>query len=145
MVNLGAEARRVLTDLDVTGFMRLWPVMLPAYPSPVNHDAALKTLHMARTGTKAIALKLRQYSHQWLLDRGLPSSLPAEDRPPEKVSAVGIAVRSQHPEVGKAIQTVMEHAVLDAYADSRTDPDFVRQRMMEARKRERKALGLSGG
>ena len=139
---LAASLRRALAETDVDGLLRLWPTMFPAYPPPQNREDALRTLHLARTGTSAISMSLRQYSHRWLKERGFPSALPEKDWPVEKVGVVGIAVRSSYPEVAKAIRGVMEHAVMDAYADGRRDPDFIRGRMFEARKRERKALGL---
>jgi hypothetical protein len=52
-------------------------------------------------------------------------------------------VNSKYSVVKVAIQTAMENAVLEAYADGHVDePEKVRQRMLEARRREQRGLGL---
>lgn len=57
---------------------------------------------------------------------------------PRIVSAVGIAVKATNPRRKShalAIQSAMSDAVAEAYADGKTDPAFVSQRMKEARER----------
>ena len=45
--------------------------------------------------------------------------------------------------VKNAIQGAMQNAVLEAYADGHEkQPDIVKKRMLEARQKERKGLGL---
>lgn len=103
---------------------------------------------MARTQAQTIPPHLRFYSHRWLLDHGLPSQLPDRLRPaaermyPRKVDAVGVAVRSQVPEVRTAITGAMSNAVADCYANGDRDPEVVKPRMMAARARERRGLML---
>lgn len=101
----------------------------------------------------SIALKLRAYSHRWLLDNGYPSGLPDDLKPaaeriyPRVAEAVGIAVKG-NSELGRAvapfIRGAMEYAVEDIYADIKSpDPIFVKGRMQEARKGAvRKLLGV---
>jgi hypothetical protein len=142
------EFRRCLIDLDVEGAIRFWRWHRSGFPAPNDADA-LVTLHMARTAADSIPMKLRAYSHCWLLDHGYPSQLPDRLKPraerlyPKLVGAVGISVNSKHPVVVTAIHGAMRHAVLEAYADGHKDePEKVRQRMNEARMRERRGLGL---
>jgi len=89
-----------------------------------------------------LTLKQRAYSHRWLLDHGYPSGLPdglkpsAERLYPKVVEAVGIAVKGSSPigrQVAPLVQASMQNAVLEAYADKKTDPAFVKARMMDAR------------
>lgn len=121
---------------------------MPHLPPITSSGQALNVLHMARTSTNSIPIKLRQYSHQWLTDRAMPSGLPDHLKPNAEqagnriVDTVGISVNSSEPEVSERIATVMEYAVMDAYSDNQKNPHFVRQRMLEARMKERRALGL---
>lgn len=102
----------------------------------------------------SMGLRLRAYSHRWLLDHGLPSALPDELKPraermyPMIVEGVGISVlaRGVLKPVGVMIRTAMEDAVMNVYADDGSpDPMFVRARMAAARasiqKTVREAIG----
>jgi hypothetical protein len=94
----------------------------------------------------------REYSHRWLTERGLRSSLPNEMRAkaervePRVVEGVGIMVAASSPELEPAARLVrgaMEHVVLDAYADSNSpNPTRLHERMMDARRRELRGLVL---
>ena len=144
-----AEFRRCLVDLDVAAIRRLWKHVQPNLPQPKSDLEALITLHMARTTTQSIPTKLRFYSHRWLLDNGYPSHLPDELKPkaermyPRKVGVVGISANSKYPAIQQAIHGVMRNVALDAYADDpNPDPDALRKRMLEARAKEQKALGI---
>lgn len=137
------EVLRCITDLDVVGVRRLWAHVAPKMPQPKSDFQALITLHHARTQSPTIDLRLRAYSHRWLLDNGYPSGLPdhlkakAERLYPHVEGVVGIAVRGTSDigrQVAPIIQGVMSDAVLECYADKQTDPVFVKARMMEARK-----------
>lgn len=141
------EYRRCLIDLDIEGIVRVWKAT--NMPMPEDRGDVLACLHMARTASRSVPLTMRSYSHRWLLDHGLPSQLPdhlksrAERLYPQTTHAVGISVNSKYPVVQKAISGVMREAVLEAYADGHQDePEKVKQRMQEARFRERKGLGL---
>lgn len=149
-MDVGAEFRRCLEDLDVAGVRKLWAHISPNLPAPKSDAEALTTLHMARTAAESMPLKLRAYSHRWLLDRGLPSQLPDPLKPkaerlyPRVIEAVGISVNFSSPLLKPAealIRTSMEDAVNDVFADDpHPDPALVSARMAEARERETKAL-----
>lgn len=135
------EFLRILIDLDVPAAQRAGEA--------IGVTGSLETLHLARTMSEDVPTKLRVYSHEWLVERRLPSHLPNEMKPkPEQVeqrivSAVGISVHSELPGVEEAVRGAMERAVLDAYAGGNEDPDFVKARMNEAKARELRALGLT--
>lgn len=112
------------------------------FPNLTNDREALITLHIARTKMDTMPLRLRQYSDAWLKDQGIPSMLPEELRPPIIADVVGISVNSKYPVVQQAISGVMTNAVLDCYANGDTEDEIVKRQMMEARAKERRALGL---
>lgn len=138
-----------MIDLDVAGVRRLWRETSPHLPQPKDDGEALATLHRARTQTESIPEKLRLYSHRWLVERGIPSGLPdallpkAEQVRPRVVDAVGISVNTSREELlpaAREIEGAMSDAVADAYAEGRTDTEFVRARMAEARAVTRRKL-----
>lgn len=138
------EMRRCLVECDVVGIRKLWAHVSPNLHQPRTEHETLTTIHRARTEMPRIALRLRAYSHRWLLDHGYPSELPDELRPkaeriyPRIVEAVGISVTSTSEAfrpAAKLVERAMSDAVQEAYADGRTDPVFVRARMAEARAR----------
>jgi hypothetical protein len=139
-----AEFRRCLVELDTEGITRLWQHVSPHLPQPKTRTEALATLHVARTQTRSIPVKLRYYSHRWCVDNGYPSMLPDRLRPlaermyPKVVSAVGVSVKSLS-KAGEPLALEMQKAMADAveecYANGQTDPEFVRARMHEAQQR----------
>lgn len=142
-----AEMYRCLEQADVAGVRRLWAHVAPHMPQPKTDAEALSRIHYARTTMPAMALKLRAYSHRWLLDHGYPSGLPddlkakCERMYPVVIDAVGIACGASSEILKPAaaqIETAMSDAVMDAYADKKTDPVFVKARMMDARARMKK-------
>lgn len=142
-----AEFRRCLEAGDVAGVRRLWAHVSPHLPQPKDDAQALVMLHMARTGAESIRFKLRAYSHAWLIERHYPSRLPDELKPkaqriyPVTVDGVGISVNATSAAmapVAKHIQGAMSDAVMDAFAEGKTDPVFVKDRMMEARERTKR-------
>lgn len=110
-----------------------------------NRHDVLKIMHMARTKAVSVPREKRLYSHQWLLDRGLPSMLPDEERPPMIVRAVGIAVSSQVPAVKENLTKVQEGVVLDAFARGEKDQEKIKAAMKEAREKEMRGLMLVPG
>jgi hypothetical protein len=146
-----AEMRRCLLECDVAQMRKLDQHLMP-HLSQLTDDEVLITIHLARTSSERIPLKLRAWSHRWLLDNGLPSKLPdhlkskAERLYPRIVDAVGIAVNSSNdalkPVVGM-VHKAMSNAVLECYADNRKEPEFVKARMMEAK--HKTILNLLGG
>jgi hypothetical protein len=136
--------RRCLEECDVATARKIWAHVAPGMPQPATDFEALITLHHARTQCVAIRMRLRAWSHRWLLDHGLPSGLPDRLKPraeriyPQVVSAVGISVNatsSRRLALAEAMQGAMEYAVLEAYADHQTEPAFVKTRMIAARDR----------
>ena len=139
-----AEFRRCLVDGDVAALRALWAHAFPHLEQPGDDEQAWTMLHRARTESQAVPFKLRAYSHRWLTDNGYDSGMPDELKPkaehiyPRIVSAVGIAcmVTSPHRyEQAKVVERAMSDAVAEAYADGRTEPEFVSKRMSEARER----------
>lgn len=132
-----------LEQVDVPMTRRMSAHLFPHLPQPKDDDEALVMLHRARTEMPSMALRLRAYSHRWLLDHGFPSALPDDLKPraermyPAVTETVGISVGSFSPilkPVAVMVRTSMENAVLDVYAgDLHPDPVFVKSRMQEAR------------
>lgn len=136
------EFRRCLLDCDVAAIRRIWAHVCPHLPQPATDADALVTLHIARTSAASLPLRHRAYSHRWCEDNGYPSQLPDALKPkaeriyPRIADAVGISVNATSPERKKlatVVRGAMEDAVMEAYADRRTDPEHVRERMMQAR------------
>lgn len=122
--------RQALIDLDLPLLRTLLP----------HSDAEiLATAHYARTQANTIPLRLRVYSHHWLLDHNLPSGLPdhlksSTDRLYlREVTAVGIAVKSANAALAKAVEKAMSDVVAEMYADGVTDSALIKARMEEAR------------
>lgn len=142
--------RRCLETLDVELMRKLWKHVRPNLPQPETAEDTLISIHMARTQANTIDVKLRGYSHAWLLERGLPSQLPdhlrasAERMYPRVVRAVGISVNARSPLLAAVVVPVreaMENAVNEAFADNASD-DIVSRHMADARSRTlRKLLG----
>jgi hypothetical protein len=133
--------RAALESCDVALVRKMWNSVFPNMPQPKSDEAALAQIHYART-LMPIGFDLRAYSHCWLLERALPSGLPDEFKPsaqrlyPVTVGVVGISVNATS-EIGRrlapVIQSAMSDAVMDAYAEGKTEPTFIRARMQEAR------------
>jgi hypothetical protein len=146
LTDYSAAFRQCLVELDVALGLKLWRHVFPHLPQPADDAEMLITLHMGRTASASVADRLRFYSHRWLLDQGYPSRLPDHLKPraermyPKVVTGVGISVNSKFPEVQRVVHGAMRDAVLEAYDDGRTEPEFVKARMMEERSRARKKL-----
>lgn len=143
------DFRKALENLDVTLARKIWRHVHPNMPQPKTDEEALQTMHYARTVMAPIAFKLRAYSHCWLMERNLPSGLPDRLRPsaqrlyPVTVSAVGISVKGNSVigrELAPLIRSAMEKVVNEAYADGKTEPGFLKKRMLEARDNEMRIL-----
>lgn len=145
-----AEMRRCLESLDVVGVRRLWAHIAPHLAGAGMGDAeVLVSLHHARTQSESMSLKLRAYSHRWLVDNGYPSGLPDPLKPraerlyPRIADAVGISVNSKYEQVQREISGAMIDVVENCYADRKTAPEYVRPRMLDARFRAQKRLGMT--
>lgn len=140
--------REALETLDVSAMRTLAAATFPHLPIGSDSDV-LASMHMARTQSDAIRMLKRAWSHRWLTERGLPSQLPdhlrqsAEQMCPRVAQAVGLSVGFSMPELrpaGELIRGAMEDVVENAFADGKTETDYLRPRMREAMMRERKAL-----
>jgi len=143
-----SEAFRCLDELDVEGMKKVHARVFPHLPIG-SDETILKTLHIARTSCEKLAFWKRAYSHSWLEERNLPSRLPdhlkkrADRLYPRVVGAVGISINFKAPDLkpaGDMIQSAMSAEVEDCYADGRQEPDYVKPRMLEAGRSERRKL-----
>jgi hypothetical protein len=152
-VNLAGEMQWCMVEMDVERARKIWPLIAPHLPPISNDQEMLSTLHLARTQSEVLALKLRYYSHCWLIERGLPTMLPDHLRPsaermyPRSQTAVGISINTKSELFGPVMTKVrgaMEDAVLEIYADGRSeDTGLIKRRMFEARHRIiKKLLGV---
>lgn len=141
--------RNMLEAGDVRGLRAFWQNAAPGMPQPETQEQAEIVMHMARTTADSVSFKARAYSHRWLTERNQRSQLPESLKPraeqmfPQIADAVGISVNFHSLVLAPAaaeIERTMADAVEDAYADGRREPDFVRQRMGEARAKTERAL-----
>jgi hypothetical protein len=151
-MNFAAEMQSCMVTLDVQRAREIWGIVAPHLPPITTDEEMLATLHVARTQSDVVSLKLRFYSHHWLCERNMPSLLPDELKPsaekvyPRKVQSVGISVNARseltRPIIGE-VRGAMEDAVSEVYADGRADDiDLIKRRMIEARHSvTRKLLG----
>lgn len=136
------DIRALLEAGDVEGLRKAWKQAAPHLPQPKTFEEAEITMHSARTQAESVGMRYRLYSHDWLLERMLPSALPT-DLIPTIADAVGISVnfRSAYLKPAAAeVRGAMEHAVLDRYSMGDKDPAIVQAAMAEARDRTMKAL-----
>lgn len=147
-MSLATAFRRCLMALDIRAVRAIWRESRPGLPQPETDAETLATIHVARTKMDSLPDALRCYSHAWLRERGLPSRLPdrlkakADRLYPRRVEAVGVIVRTAHPDIERAIGGAMLYAVDDCFANGDTATEIVKPQMMRARFRERRALGL---
>jgi hypothetical protein len=148
-MSASSDLRRRLEEIDLPGLRRAWKAISPHLPQVDSDEEALIACHAARTAASSISFRARAYSHRWLLDRGFPSQLPDNLKPraeriyPRVVEGVLISVNYSSNflrPVAKMIERAMSNAAAECYADKKTDPDFVRARMGEARKKEEYAV-----
>lgn len=140
--------RECMINLEVGRARKCWAAIAPDMPQPDSDHEVYATLHHARTQSESIPLALRLWSHNWLIDHGLPSGLPDNMRPkaqriyPRTVEAVGVSVKAMSAAsapLAAAIERAMSDAVAECYADGEKRPEIVKARMEYAR------LGVMGG
>lgn len=147
-----AAMKLCLEEMDVQGIRSLWQLLAPGMPQPKNDYEAMVQIHMARAQMPNLTARQRYYSHRWLLDHNMFSPLPDHEKPaaermyPQVVSSVGISINAGSDLVKPIVphvQSAMEHAVHEAYADGRRDDiPHIKSRMAEARSTVvRKLLG----
>lgn len=131
-----------LERLDIGLARKMWAHAMVHLPQPATDGEALIVMHIARTGARSISFQHRAYSHAWLIERGIPSSLPDQLRPraermyPQPIAGVGIAVRNTTP-IALAIRRAMEEAVLDV--GIKNSP-LTKRAILAARAKTRKQL-----
>lgn len=142
----GAEFRRCLISLDVSGMMKLWKHVAP-HLADQGPKEALISMHIARCEMKTLPKKLKDYSRDWLAERGYRciDGKWVEGLPPPAVVAesVGIAVRSRYEDVRKVIHTAMSDALENERAKGTTDPLKQREAMLAARAKRRFKLRMA--
>lgn len=142
----GAEIRRCLVNLDLPGMMRLWAHVAPHLAGQAPKDALI-SMHIARCEMRTLPRKLKDYSREWLAERGYRNidGKWVEGLPPPTVvaDAVGIAVKSSHPEIGKRIHAAMSDALENSLAKGVTEPEMQREAMLKARAKQRFKLRLA--
>lgn len=136
---MNAEFRELLEAGDFKGLRAAWRRLAPHLDQPRNDEAAEITMHMARTASKSMSLPKRLYSHSWLLERELPSQMT----PVVYAEGVGVSVNFRNkwmqPAAGE-VRDAMNAAINECYADRKTEPGFVKARMMAAKERTMRAL-----
>lgn len=142
--------RRCLDDLDTATARKLWAETHPHLAQPQDDYEMLVTLHNARTQSASVPADKRLYSHRWLTERGLASSLPEDMKPrPERVElryvdSVCIGIVSEPGSflapIWGAVQKRMEARVAEVQADGEADPERIKALMLAARDDEIKRL-----
>lgn len=145
MHNHASEYRRCLVTADVAGIMRIWAHTDPHLPQPSPAEAIV-ALHIARCEAKYIPVKLKDYSKEFLAERGYRKidgkwveGVPKEI---EVAGAAAVASKSRDPKLSKKIVTAMSDAYLHAVAGGVNEPEVQRERMLKARQRIRDKAGL---
>lgn len=139
---MASDWQLLLERGDPKALRAAWKRAAPHLPQPASDAEAEVTMHMARTASILMPMKLRHYSHAWLLERNLPSQLPPKDQP-VVADAVGISVNFRSKILAPAaaeVQTAMEHAVEDCYANGDRATEIVRRQMDIAKERTMQAL-----
>ena len=141
-MSLSSEFQAALIDGNAKLCGELWAHQFPNMPRPVSLGEREATMHVARTAADSVPLAKRLYSHAWLEERAMRSSLPDELRPeptgPVIVPSVGISVNTSSKsadriEEAKYIEGVMAAAAEDAMLSGITDPARVSRIMWDAR------------
>lgn len=134
---------------DVDACRAHWAKHAPHLPQSENREQAEIVMHSARTMTQGLTLRARAYSHRWLCERGLPSSLPDDLKPkaeriyPRVVEGVLISVLNGAGPMHAAKELVeadIAEVVADAYARGKTDPAYISGLMADAKERSIRSL-----
>jgi len=141
-----AEYRRCLVQMDVPGMMRVWAHTAPHLPQ-LDAAQTMAAMHIARVDMKYLSRKLKDYSIAWLAERGIRKidGQWVDGLPPQNViaEAVGIAVRSKYPAVGKRIAKAMNDALENSRAKGVIDAPMQREAMLAARAKVRFKLRMA--
>lgn len=126
-----AEFQRCMIEMDVVQARKLWAEVFPHLVQPATDEDMRLQLHLARTMSKQVPLRLRLFSKQWLSERAVGRI----------AAAVGIAVLApkHRAHIAKAIGERMTDSVQDSIKqglDVDTDAAEVKRRMLAARAKE---------
>lgn len=138
---------RCMLELDISGMRKLYAHTHPHLQGG-SDTQVLVALHMARTMADNVSIKMRQYSHAWLVAGGHHSSLPDHLKPkgeqvrPRVVPATGFAMMFGSKILKPLIPHVegkVHEVILDAYATDKVhkiDHDKLRAGMLETKDAE---------
>ena len=139
------EVHRCLVTGGVARLMSLWSLTHP-HLAALPPAEALIALHMAGVEAKFMPPALKQYSTDFLRERGYRRNegrwTGGAEPPAQAVAAAGIASRSADPRISRRIVRAMGDAYLDALAAGIDDPPLQRERMLKARARQRFRLRI---
>lgn len=138
------EYRRCLIALDVPAMIRLHEHHSPHMPRLKPADA-LCSMHIARVEMKYLRRNLKQYSRDWLRERGIQKvdgRWEIGEAPPIISDCVGISSSSKYPGVSKKIVRAMGDALDDARAKGIYEPPMQKERMLGARAKVRFRLRM---
>lgn len=142
----GPEFRRCLIQMDVDGLVKLWRHVAPHLADQPARDILI-SMHIARCEMRSLAPSLKDYSEAWLLERGyrkIEGRWINGPEPQEAIAgAVGIAVKSSDPLVAKRIHRAMDDALQNALARGIIEAPIQKERMLQARARERFRMRLA--
>lgn len=143
-----SDLRALLEAGDVEQCRAHFAAHAPHLPQAETREQAEIVMHTARTMTKGLTLHARAWSHRWLCERGLPSSLPDELKPkaeriyPRVVEGVLISVLNRRgmEEAKPLVEADIAEVVADAYSRGKTDPDYISGLMADAKARSMRSL-----
>lgn len=143
-----SDLRALLEAGDVEQCRAHFAAHAPHLPQAETREQAEIVMHTARTMTKGLTLRARAWSHRWLRERGLPSSLPDELKPkaeriyPRVVEGVLISVLNRRgmEEAKPLVEADIAEVVADAYARGKTDPAYISGLMADAKARSIRSL-----
>lgn len=133
------EFRRCLREMDVAGILRVWAHTNPSLRQPTPSEALIQ-LHIARVEARSMSAKAKAYSTALLDELGyrkVKGEWVHGDPKPVEALSVGIASKSNYPEVKALIERVMKDALLNELAKGTTEPEIQREKMLQARAKRR--------
>ncbi len=143
-----SDLRALLEAGDVEQCRAHFAAHAPHLPQAETREQAEIVMHTARTMTQGLTLRARAWSHRWLCERGLPSSLPDDLKPkaeriyPRVVEGVLISVLNRRgmEEAKPLVEADIAEVVADAYARGKTDPAYISGLMADAKERSMRSL-----
>jgi len=139
------EARRCLLTGDVPGMMKVWAYTHP-HLATLGPADALIALHIARVEAKSVPKALKLYSLAMLEERGYRKIdgqwVQGQPKDAEIVEAAGLASKSADPRIATRITQAMSDAYLDALAAGIREIPMQKERILNARARQRFKMRL---